>query len=300
MSALRITGTFLDEITWDIPSNNWGEEDWRLDFDAMQSIGIDTVIIIRPGLRDRCIFSSETLGVRVDRDLATFFLEETARRNMSLFFGTYDSGNLFSGTGWDWKLEFETNKRFIKEVWDRFGGYHSFAGWYLSHETCWNRLNMREIYQYMSSFCKDLSPDIPVLISPFYPTAKAVDSKEALSAEIFGKDWRKLLSGISTIDYCAFQDGTAPLDQLEAYLSQAKAFCAELGITLWNNVETFSRDYPIKFPPIDFRELKAKLEISSKYSEKNITFEFSHFMSPHSCYPAAGNLYRRYCEWQVL
>jgi hypothetical protein len=31
--------------------------------------------------------------------------------------------------------------------------------------------------------------------------------------------------------------------------------------------------------------------------EKAITFEFSHFMSPNSCYPQAGNLYRRYCDY---
>jgi beta-xylosidase len=30
--------------------------------------------------------------------------------------------------------------------------------------------------------------------------------------------------------------------------------------------------------------------------EKIITFEFSHFMSPNSCWPAARNLFKRYCE----
>ena len=30
--------------------------------------------------------------------------------------------------------------------------------------------------------------------------------------------------------------------------------------------------------------------------EKAITFEFSHFMSPNSCYRAAGHLFDRYCE----
>jgi hypothetical protein len=29
---MRITGTFLDEITHDIPSQNWGEEDWKKEF----------------------------------------------------------------------------------------------------------------------------------------------------------------------------------------------------------------------------------------------------------------------------
>jgi len=300
MTLLKITGTFLDEITWDIPPNNWSEEEWRKDFDDMQAIGIDTVIIIRAGLRDKCIFSSETLNVKVDHDLAKFFLEEADRRKMNLFFGIYDSGRLFSGKGWDWKWEFEINKHFIKEVWNKYGEHPSFAGWYISHETCWNRNNMREIYQYISGYCKEVTPEKPILISPFYPTPRTVDEKDALSPEEFVEDWRNMLDGIKTIDYCAFQDGTAPLNQLEAYLVQAKTFCDEFGITLWNNVETFSRDFPIKFPPIDFRELRTKLEISARYALKNITFEFSHFMSPNSCYLAAWNLYRRYREWLGL
>lgn len=28
MTPPRITGTFLDEITHDIPSQNWGQEEW--------------------------------------------------------------------------------------------------------------------------------------------------------------------------------------------------------------------------------------------------------------------------------
>lgn len=47
--ALKITGTFLDEISHDIPHQNWGEREWDQDFRYMQSIGIDTVIMIRSG-----------------------------------------------------------------------------------------------------------------------------------------------------------------------------------------------------------------------------------------------------------
>ena len=46
---MNITGTFLDEITHDIPSNNWGVDEWAADFATMRSIGIDTVIMIRAG-----------------------------------------------------------------------------------------------------------------------------------------------------------------------------------------------------------------------------------------------------------
>ena len=33
-----------DEITHDIPSQNWGREDWRKEFELYKRIGIDTVV----------------------------------------------------------------------------------------------------------------------------------------------------------------------------------------------------------------------------------------------------------------
>ena len=59
---MKITGTFLDEISHDIPSANWTTENWRRDFDTMKTIGIDTVIIIRAGYKDKAIFNSDSLS----------------------------------------------------------------------------------------------------------------------------------------------------------------------------------------------------------------------------------------------
>ncbi len=292
--ALPITGTFINEITFDIPSQNWGPKEWREDFDAMQAIGIDTVIIIKGGLRRETIFPSKVIGTNPPFDLAKFFLEETTERKMKLFFGNYDSWEW--ATKGMWKEEIQINKKFMKEVWDRYGDYSSFGGWYLTHETSHRRFHFREIYLELSEYAKKLTPRKPVLISPFYPSRK-IYGDEGLSPEEFGDNWRQMLRRVHTIDYAAFQDGTAPLAELPAYLHQAKLVMDELGIELWNNVETFSRDMPIKFPPIDFRELREKLIISAKYAKKNITFEFSHFMSPNSCYLAARNLYQRYREY---
>lgn len=44
---MQITGTFLDEISHDIPHQNWGRAEWDRDLASMKSVGIDTVILIR-------------------------------------------------------------------------------------------------------------------------------------------------------------------------------------------------------------------------------------------------------------
>ena len=77
--ALRITGTFLNEISFDIPSQNWGPGEWADDFSAMQAIGIDTVIIIKGGLRKQTVFPSKVIGTHQQDDLAALFLEEAAK-----------------------------------------------------------------------------------------------------------------------------------------------------------------------------------------------------------------------------
>jgi hypothetical protein len=60
-NALPISGTFLDEISHDIPHQNWGEKEWDLDFRYMKSIGIDTVIMIRSGYRKFITYPSSYL-----------------------------------------------------------------------------------------------------------------------------------------------------------------------------------------------------------------------------------------------
>ncbi len=81
------------------------------------------------------------------------------------------------------------------------------------------------------------------------------------------------------------------------YLAINKTLAERHGLRCWTNSETFDRDMPIKFLPIKWEKLLLKLEAAKQVGmEKAITFEFSHFMSPNSCYLQAHHLYNRYCE----
>ena len=60
-AGLPITGSFLDEISHDIPHQNWGEKEWDADFAYMKAIGIDTVIDIRCGYRKFLTYPSPYL-----------------------------------------------------------------------------------------------------------------------------------------------------------------------------------------------------------------------------------------------
>ncbi|MHB9036203.1 MAG: DUF4434 domain-containing protein [Armatimonadota bacterium] len=299
----KITGTFLDEITWDIGSQNWSAEDWKRDFEAMSFIGIDTVVIIRGGLRDQAVFPSEVVGNTGDPDLAKLFLDEAEKHNMRLFFGTYDSGEIWSGfydgTGvTDSRVEAEiaADIRFVDEVMSRYGGHPAFHGWYMTHEVGYNQEGISSLFKGLATHMRQITPSLPILISPFYAT-RSILSDNCLSPDEFRESWRELLGAVNgLVDIMAFQDGVCTNAEFPEYLAAVKSCADEFGIEFWNNVETFDRNLSYKFPPRDIRVLSKRLELAQPYVAKHITFEFSHFMSPNSCFPGAANLYRRYCE----
>ncbi len=295
-TAPRITGTFLDEITHDIPSQNWGVEEWRREFRLYRAIGIDTVIIIRAGYQNKCIFPARSLPdlLPVYEDLAKVFLDLAEENGLSLYFGTYDSG--FHWHRGSWWREVEINRRFVDEVVERYGSHPAFRGWYLCHETSRNSSSIVELFRRIGGHCK-AAKDLPVLISPF-PEGDKQFGAGAFRLEDSLDHWDRIFAETrDVIDVCAFQDGQIHYQQLPAFLKGIADLGQRHGIRIWSNLETFDRDMPIKFPPADWRYLRFKMEAAATVAEKIITFEFPHFVSPHSCYPAARNLFRRYCEY---
>jgi len=299
---IGITGTFLDEITHDIPAQNWGPQEWARDFDAMRAIGIDTVILIRAGYRDRATFDSEVLHrshpmLPAYLDLVDLFLGEAERCGMRFFFGTYDSGRFW--VNGEYRAETDLNKDFCDEVIARYGHRKAFAGWYISHEINTFDDGMMKVYLDLSAHLRGLKR-CPILISPYIKGVKQFGT-EAISLETHVREWESVFQALQGhVDIVAFQDGHVSYHDLPHYLEANSSLARKYRLESWSNVESFDRDMPIRFPPADFRLLRYKMEQAAQAGvDKLITFEFSHFMSPHSIYPAAHHLYNRYQEWRI-
>lgn len=296
-TAARITGTFLDEITHDIPSQNWGKDEWWREFQLYRQIGIDTAVIIRAGYRNRCIFESKSIPglMPVYDDLARMFFQLGDEFGVKVFFGLYDSGAYWVRGSW-WK-EVELNKRFIEEAAEMYGGFRSFGGWYICHETSKDDLHIIDLFNELGSHCKK-TLDRPVLISPYPQGSKQFAQGAAFTLEESMDHWERIFSQTKgAFDICAFQDGQIQYSELPAFLKGVSDLAVRHGVKQWSNLESFDRDMPIKFPPADWRNLQFKLEAAAQVAEKIITFEFPHFMSPYSCFPSAGNLFDRYAEY---
>ena len=308
-NGLLITGTFLDEISHDIPHQNWGVQEWDADFRYMKQIGIDTVIMIRSGYRKFITYPSKYLLSKgcymPSMDLLELFLKLAEKYNMKFYFGLYDSGRYWD-TG-DLSFEIEDNKYVIDEVWNEYGKrYKSFGGWYISGEISRATKGAIKAFHAMAKQCKDVSAGLPTFISPWIDGKKAVMSAsgtltkaDAVSVQQHEKEWDEIFDGIhDVVDACAFQDGHIDYDELDDFFSVNKKLADKYGMRCWTNAETFDRDMPIKFFPIKFDKLRLKLEAAKRAGyDKAITFEFSHFMSPQSSYLQAGHLYDRYKEY---
>ena len=304
--GLRITGTFLDEISHDIPHQNWGLAEWDADFRNMQAIGIDTVIMIRSGYRKFITWPSEYLMKKgcymPSMDLVEMFLSLADKYGMKFYFGLYDSGKYWDTS--DMAYELESNKYVIDEVWTRYGHHKSFQGWYISTEISRKTKNCITTFHEMGRMCKDVSGGLPTFISPWIDGKKAImgtnlSTKKGVSVQQHEEEWNEIFDGIhDVVDACAFQDGHIDYDELDAFFTVNKKLADRYGMQCWTNAESFDRDMPINFLPIKFDKLRMKLEAAARCGyDKAITFEFSHFMSPQSAYLQAGHLYDRYKEY---
>ncbi|MCQ3035239.1 MAG: DUF4434 domain-containing protein, partial [Bacilli bacterium] len=297
MKNYPITATFIDEITYDIVPQYWQEEEWKKDFDAMQEVGIDTVVIMRGVFYDKCLYPSKAFkDKKMDyNDFIGFVLEEASKRQLKVYIGLYIS-NLCWNDG-DYEGEIRNNKLYIDEILERYGHYDCFIGWYLPHETGHNSYNIKETSRGLIDLIKARTPEKKIMLSPFF---RALDyyPEPRLTPEQTYEVWDDILGVFGDdIDVCAFQDGTCTVEALDSYLQVVKKLCDKYHIEMWSNVETFFRGENGALPPQDFDIITKKIEIAEKYCTKLITFEFSHFLSPNSLYEKARDNNKKYKEY---
>jgi len=155
------------------------------------------------------------------------------------------------------------------------------------------------VYEELARFLRGLRQQ-PILISPYIKGIKQFP-QEAISLDQHRREWDMVFSRIKgLVDVVAFQDGNVEFGDLKDFLQTNAELARNYGLTCWSNVESFDRDMPIKFPPLEWRKLRFKVDAAVAAGvDKLITFEFSHFMSPNSIYPAAHGLYDRYREQYI-
>lgn len=293
---IPLTGTFIDGIACDIPANNWSFDIWREELKDEKALGIDTLIIIRVGFGDSSMYKSSAMNSILynEEDLLEFILSEADKLEMKVFIGLYDTGKYWRLN--DWETEVFINYRVIDEIIERYIHHSSFYGWYLSHEGD-IKFHQELIWKPLAEKLRYDTPEKKILISPRY-AGKKYEPDFAVTPEIHAKHFHFLCSEMQgLIDYAAFMDGHVDFHELPDFMAVTAEVMKHYGIAYWSNLETFDRDMPWRFPPIEWNKMRYKLEIAQKYVEKIVSFEVPHFLSRHSCFPAAARLRKRYIEY---
>ena len=271
LQAIPVRATFLDEVSWDIPHQNWGVREWDADFRAMKDMGINTVVLIRAGLGRwiaapfECLLESEEVYYP-PVDLVEMFLTLADKYGMAFYFGMYDSGKYWQEGLF--QREIDLNLKLIDEVWARYGHHESFQGWYLSQEISRRTKNMSRIYAEVGRYAKAVSGGLKTMISPYIygvKTDQVMAGDKALSVEEHRREWNEILGNVAgAVDILAFQDGQVDYHELYDYLVVNKALADKYGMECWTNIESFDRDMPIRFLPIKWEKLLLKLDAARR------------------------------------
>ena len=283
-----IKATYIDELSYIMPAINWSKEQWLKEFDFMQEVEIDTIVLSKSWFDGKCLYPSKVFSTlkKENEDFLELILSEAEKRNMKVFVGGYMSSNSWNASGVD--QEIEKNKLFVDEVLSRYGHFKSFVGWHIPHEVC-SEGNIADLLLGLGEFYKRKSPDKLVMYSPQFRST--FTSYSDYSPERTIRAWDIILKESGKfIDICAFQDGTVSLPKYIEYIKSAKIICDKHDIRLWACVETFDRDVRKMYFPHNFELLRERIEIASDFVENYVASDFARFLSPQSIFESAKNL----------
>ena len=86
---IPLSGTFIDAIACDIPSNNWTPDIWEREFARYNEIGIDEAYIIRVGWQESSCYKSDVMKTTLynDTDMVQLLLDLGVQGFVGFFAG---------------------------------------------------------------------------------------------------------------------------------------------------------------------------------------------------------------------
>lgn len=189
-------------------------------------------------------------------------------------------------------------KNLATDLYNKYGSYASFKGWYLSFEVDnwnfptsveWNR--MKVYYNDVITHIKAMTPTKPVMISPFFNT------KGGLTTTQWTTMWEYILTG-SSIDIIALQDGVgadhAITSQLAVWFAATKTAItnARPATLLWADTETFNLD----FKPMEIKMIVDDMLAVQPSVTNYLSFSYNHYMSPQQVNSLYHTTYVNYLQ----
>lgn len=301
--CMKITGTFIDELSRDMPFHNWGIDEWGKEFRLMKSIGIDTIVLPNAGQDWKLLYPSAFLSSKgvphPSFDKLDLLLTLADKCGFKVYCGLYNTLHTSHIPHRDLAA---INHTVGNEIWNNYGSkHHSFNGWFISQEVSLEKRDQLTSTIELCNHCKSISGNKSVVISPWIDGNRLLDEhkKDSREEQSYNAQWNEIMSQLSTVvDICTIQDtGINDIDCANFY-RYCKAIAHNHGIKCWGNAETYDAQMPVRLYSTDFDHLRLKLSAARGAGlDKVITYEFSHFMSPQSVCQSGACLLERYKEY---
>ena len=274
------------------------KEQWKRELTLMKEVGMTLVISQFAGNAGYTFYPKNG-----GKDVFSTMLEVAGELEMSVIGGIDLPADWWAPGEQDFEQKAQKAVAEVQELWEYYGEYEAFAGWYIPHEFDDYRFENEKYIPRINGFlrtiaeaCHALSDQHTVSMAPYF--VKYMEPDE------FATWWTKVLDGTG-VDIMMLQDGVGCQridNQTEAplyYEAMAKA-CAATGVEFWSDIEVFEQFHGMPVDNEKWAAVPAKIEqvmdqirVQSPYVTKTVIFDFSHYMSPQYS-PAAEELYLAY------
>ncbi len=287
---------------------------WQTELDQLQALGIRILVLNGSVV-------GETPPADTPDPMEAFF-DEADRRELSIYVDTLAAPNWWTLS--DPAPEIARARTRVEALASRYGKHPSFTGWYIPYElyVMWDAPAelIAALYRDISAACKQVSPDKPVMISPFFILDQAgnLGSFRWASSAEYQQFWTALLQQ-TQVDIVALQDSGEHLscytmDERRPFLAAMKAACATAHKKFWVNIEVgelgveslsaYTNRFGFKTHVNDPRtaaawrgvapdKLHQKLELAGEYTDTAISWGYQQFVRP-TLGPEAQHLHEAY------
>lgn len=310
-----INGTWLELHHYNIKEGKYfnpmchefSDEQWIDKIEELASLNMKYIVLMSVAISDiknvtKTFYDSKYFErsdlVKANNPIETI-LKEASKHNMKVFIGAgifgYWSNVYYNMTN---KEVHEKTILSMKELYELYGHYDSFYGWYYPDETGIHDYYEQEFIDYVNSktaFSKQLNPNLKTLIAPYGTNHVKTDEK-------FVEQLKNL-----DVDFVAYQDEVgvkkSSVDETSNYYKQLKkAHDLANKSKLWADVEIFDFEgdvYKSALLPSNIERIKKQLIAVSPYVEEVLVFQYQGMMNrptsiSHCGHPDAIKFYKDY------
>lgn len=281
---LSITGTFLMPHDAGYRDYQWT----RKHFLMMKDVGINLVIITWLGHPSK-VGDPGTINTYYPSHMFKQFTGFTPKndpfRNIFKAAEELDMKVMSAAepNGGNQLLPLERDKKISREVWDLYGRYKSFYGWYFANEYSDRFWKSDAFLERTGSYYKGMVEHLHHISGK--PTAFApylFDIGPEKQAEIWDRVLKK-----TKIDIIMMQDGVAclptrmSLDRAKRYYYAMHKVCKDNGVRLWTDLEVFAMA-PLnqyKLDPGNCYKVVDQIEAEEQLVENIVVYQFSEMMA---------------------